>query len=83
MFIYWCVCGFAVQKNVVTGEVCATLLFCNIFQTDSTRGNNLKQEKRVPYCHLYIQCLPAPYAGMKVLNFSGSYLHTQVVFAPF
>jgi hypothetical protein len=42
------------QKNVVTGEVCATLLFCNIFQTDSTRGNNLKQEKRVFYHHLLL-----------------------------
>lgn len=63
------ICGFAVQKNVVVGELCATLLLCSILQTDSTDRNDMKQEKEYIVI-FYMLHLPLLRADLKGLNIS-------------
>jgi hypothetical protein len=64
------ICDFVVQKNIVVGELRATLLPCSILQTDSTDRNNMKQEKEYIVI-FYMLHLPLLLTDLKGLNMSG------------
>lgn len=64
------ICDFVVQKNVVVGELRATLLLCSILQTDSTDRNNMNQEKEYIVI-FYMLHLPLLLTDLNGLNISG------------